>query len=59
MGPLMKAIIPAALLTEIAAIVFFTATWSILAEMHFGSYVTGTLSNFISLLFTHTLYPIV
>jgi uncharacterized membrane protein len=36
MGPLMKAIIPAALLTEIAAIVFFTATWSILAEMHFG-----------------------
>jgi hypothetical protein len=36
MGPLIKAIIPAALLTEIAAIVFFTATWSILAEMHFG-----------------------
>ncbi len=39
MGPLFKAIIPAALLTEIAAIVFFTATWSILAEMHFGSSV--------------------
>jgi hypothetical protein len=39
MGTLMKAIIPAALLTEIAAIVFFTATWSILAEMHFGSSV--------------------
>ena len=39
MGPLFKAIIPAALLTEIAAIVFFTATWSILAEMHFGQSV--------------------
>ena len=39
MGPLFKAIIPAALLTEIAAIVFFTATWSILAEMHFGKSV--------------------
>lgn len=39
MGPLIKAIIPAALLTEIAAIVFFTATWSILAEMHFGKSV--------------------
>lgn len=39
MGPLLKAIIPAALLTEIAAIVFLTATWSILAEMHFGTSV--------------------
>lgn len=39
MGPLIKAIIPAALLTEIAAIVFLTATWSILAEMHFGTSV--------------------
>ena len=39
MGPLIKAIIPAALLTEIAAIVFLTATWSILAEMHFGKSV--------------------
>ena len=39
MGPLVKAIIPAALLTEIAAIVFLTATWSILAEMHFGKSV--------------------
>ncbi|WP_321487848.1 hypothetical protein [uncultured Hyphomonas sp.] len=39
MGPLLKAIIPAALLTEIAAIVFFTATWAILAEMHFGQSV--------------------
>jgi hypothetical protein len=36
MGPTIKALIPAVLLTEIAAIVFFTATWSILAEMHFG-----------------------
>ena len=35
MGPVIKAIIPAALLTEIAAIVFMTATWSILAELHF------------------------
>ena len=48
MGPVLKAIIPAALLTEIAAIVFMTATWSILAEMHFpnsvilgGEVVTG------------------
>jgi len=48
MGPVLKAIIPAALLTEIAAIVFMTATWSILAEMHLpnsvilgGEVVTG------------------
>lgn len=39
MGPILKAMIPAALLTEIAAIVFMTATWSILAEMHFGKSV--------------------
>ncbi|HPF23654.1 MAG: hypothetical protein R3C08_15350 [Hyphomonas sp.] len=39
MGPVLKAMIPAALLTEIAAIVFMTATWSILAEMHFGKSV--------------------
>lgn len=39
MGPTIKALIPAVLLTEIAAIVFFTATWSILAEMHFGKSV--------------------
>ena len=39
MGPTVKALIPAVLLTEIAAIVFFTATWSILAEMHFGKSV--------------------
>jgi hypothetical protein len=39
MGPTIKALVPAVLLTEIAAIVFFTATWSILAEMHFGKSV--------------------
>ena len=39
MGTTLKALIPAVLLTEIAAIVFFTATWSILAEMHFGKSV--------------------
>ena len=39
MGPTIKALIPAVLLTEIAAIVFFTATWAILAEMHFGKSV--------------------
>jgi len=39
MGPFLKALIPAALLTEIAAIVFLTATWAILAEMHFGASV--------------------
>lgn len=39
MSPILKAIIPAALLTEIAAIVFLTATWAILAEMHFGTSV--------------------
>jgi len=39
MGPTIKALVPAVLLAEIAAIVFFTATWSILAEMHFGKSV--------------------
>ena len=39
MGPFFKALIPAVLLTEIAAITFMTATWAILAEMHFGTSV--------------------
>ena len=39
MGPTIKALIPAVLLTEIAAIVFFPAAWAILAEMHFGKSV--------------------
>ncbi len=39
MGRFLKALVPTILLTEIAALTFFTATWSILAEMHFGNSV--------------------
>ncbi|MEZ5946005.1 MAG: hypothetical protein R3C04_03995 [Hyphomonas sp.] len=39
MNRVLKALVPTVLLTEIAGLTFFTATWSILAELHFPNSV--------------------
>ena len=39
MNRVLKALVPTILLTEIAALTFMTATWAILAELHFPNSV--------------------
>ena len=39
MNRFLRALVPTILLTEIAALTFMTATWAILAELHFPNSV--------------------